>query len=149
MIQTIADEGQLFSINSNGLIAKRTQLYRPVRRGLFRLIPDEDQTNWLLLRTSDTEVTVLDQRGQRLFDVRALQSGRNTVRYHRLGAGIELISVQSGNFTMLYGLNGRILNDRPIPSDFPVALQFDERTNELYVLSGAQQAVELFSVRLR
>lgn len=149
MIQTIADEGQLFAINSNGLIAKRTQLYRPVRRGSFRLFPDEDQTNWLLLRTTDTEVTVLDQRGQRLFDVRALQSGRNTVRYHRLGAGIELISVQSGNFTMLYDLNGRIQNDRPIPGDFPVALQFDERTNELYVLSGAQQAVELFSIRLR
>ena len=149
IIQTIADEGQLFAINSNGLIAKRTQLYRPVRRGSFRLIPDEDQTNWLLLRTSDTEITVLDQRGQRLFDVRALESGRNNVRYHRLGAGIELISVQSGNFTMLYDLNGRILNDRPIPSNFPVALQFDERTNELYVLSGAQQAVELFSVRLR
>ena len=149
LIQTIADEGQLFSINANGLIASRTQLYRPVRRGVFQLFPDEDQTNWLLLRTTDTEVTILDQRGQRLFDVRALESGRNNVRYHRLGAGIELISVKSGRFTMLYDLNGRALNDRPIPGDFPVALQFDERSNELYVLSGANQAVQLFSIRLR
>lgn len=149
LIQTIADEGQLLAINLNGLVAKRTQLYRPVRRGTFRLFPDEDQTNWLLLRTTDTEVTVLDQHGQPKFDVRALQSGRNNVRYHRLGAGIELISVKSGNFTVLYDLNGHVLNDRPIPSDFPVALQFDERTNELYVLSGAQQAVLLFSIRLR
>ncbi|GAB4045259.1 hypothetical protein [Spirosoma litoris] len=149
LIQTIADEGQLLSINSNGLVAKRTQLYRPVRRGSFRLFPDEDQTNWLLLRTTDTEVTILNQQGQRLFDVRALQSGRNNVRYHRLGAGIDLISVKSGGFTTLYDLNGRIVGERPIPSDFPVALQFDERTNELYILSGAQQAVLLFSIRLR
>ncbi|AUD01701.1 hypothetical protein [Spirosoma pollinicola] len=148
-IRTITDEGQLLTINTTGLIAKRIQLYRPVRSGSFRLFPDEDQTNWLLLRTTDTELSVLDQQGQRRFDVRALQSGRNNVRYHRLGAGIELISVKSGGFTMLYDLNGRILNDRPIPSDFLVALQFDERTNELYVLSGAQQAVQLFSIRLR
>ena len=148
-IQTIADEGQLLTLTTNGLVAKRTQLYRPVRNGSFRLFPDEDQTNWLLLRTSDTEVSILDQQGQRRFDVRALQSGRNNVRYHRLGAGVELISVKSGGFTMLYDLNGRIMNDRPIPGDFPVALQFDERTNELYILSGAQQAVLLFSIRLR
>ncbi|MBD2704578.1 hypothetical protein IC229_28310 [Spirosoma sp. BT702] len=149
LIQTIADEGQLFTINLNGLIAKRTQLYRPVRSDKFRLFPDEDQTNWLLLRTTDTELTVLDQQGQRRFDVRALQSGRNNVRYHRLGAGVELISVKSGGFTTLYDMNGRIIGDRPIPSDFPVALQFDERTNELYILSGAQQAVQLFRIRIR
>ncbi|AQG80140.1 hypothetical protein [Spirosoma montaniterrae] len=148
-IQTITDEGELLSINTNGLIAKRTQLYRPVQNGEFRLFPDEEQTNWLLLRNTDTEVAVLDQQGQRRFEVRALQSGRNNVRYHRLGAGVELISVKSGGYTTLYDLNGRVVGDRPIPSDFPVAVQFDERTNELYVLSGAKQAVQLFSIRLR
>ena len=148
-IQTITDEGQLLTLNMNGLIAKRTQLFRPVRSGSFRLLPDEEQTNWLLLLTTDTEVTVLDQQGQRRFEVRALRSGRNDVRYHRLGAGIELISVKSGGFTTFYDFNGRIVGDRPIPSDFPVTLQFDERTNELSVLSGAERAVQLFSIRLR
>ena len=148
-IQTITDEGQLVTINTNGQIAKRTQLFRPVRSGSFRLFPDEDQTNWLLLLTTDTEVAVLDQQGQRRFEVRALQSGRNNVRYHRLGAGVELISVQSASFTTLYDLNGRIVGDRPIPGNFPVALQFDERTNELYILSAAQRAVQLFSIRLK
>lgn len=148
-IETITDQGQLLTLNSNGMIAKRTQLYRPIRRGLFRLFPDEDLTNWLLLRLSDTEITVLDQQGERRFDVRALQSGRNNVRYHRLGAGVEVVSVKSGNFTTLYDLNGRIIGDRPIPSDFPISLQFDERTNEIYILTSAKQAVELFSIRLR
>ena len=148
-ITTITEEGELLKLNPNGLIASRTQLYRPVRNGAFRLFPDEDQTNWLLLRTTDTEVSVLDQQGQQQFDVQALQSGRNTIRYHRLGAGVELISVKSGKFTTLYDRAGRVVGDRPIPSDFPVALQFDERTNELYILSGASQAVLLFSIRLR
>ena len=153
-IQTITDEGQLLTMNTNGLITKRTQLFRPVRSGSFRLFPDEEQSTWLLLLTTDTEVAVLDQQGQRRFEVRALQSGpssagRNSVRYHRLGAGVELISVQSGGFTTFYDLNGRVVGDRPIPGDFPVTLQFDERTNELYVLSGKGKAVQLFSIRIR
>ena len=149
LIQTIADEGQLLSILPSGLVAKRTQLYRPVRKGDFRLLPDQEQTSYLLLRTTDTEVAVLNQQGERRFEVRALPSGRNTVRYHRLGAGVELISVQSGGFSTLYDLSGKVIGDRPIPGNFPVALQFDERTNELYVLSGADRAVQLFSIRLR
>jgi hypothetical protein len=148
-IRTITEEGQLVTINSNGQIAKRTQLYRPIRRGSFRLFPDEEQTNWLLLLATDTEVAILDQQGQRRFEVHALQPGRNDVRYHRLGAGVELVSVKSGGFTTLYDLNGRIVGDRPIPSNFPVTLQFDERTNELSILSGSQRVVQLFSVRLR
>lgn len=148
-IRTITEEGQLVTINRNGQIAKRTQLYRPIRSGSFRLFPDEDQTNWLLLLATDTEVAVLDQQGQRRFEVHALQPGRNDVRYHRLGAGVELISVKSGNFTTLYDLNGRIVADRPIPGDFPVTLQFDERTNELSILSGSGRMMQLFSVRLR
>ena len=126
-IQTIADEGQLLSILPNGLITKRTQLYRPVRQGVFRLLPDQEQTTYLLLRTTDTEVAVLSQQGERRFEVRALLSGRNTVRYHRLGAGVDLISVQSGGFSTLYDLNGKVVGDRPIPGNFPVSLQFDER----------------------
>ncbi|CCH54666.1 hypothetical protein BN8_03861 [Fibrisoma limi BUZ 3] len=148
-IQTITEDGQLLRLNASGLIAARSQLYRPLRSGSFRLFPDEALTNWLLLRTTDTEVAVLDQQGNERFQVRALQSGRNNVRYHRLGAGVELITVKSGNFTTLYDLNGRAIGDRPIPSDFPVTLQFDERTNELYILSGVQKTVELFSIRLR
>ncbi|WP_077921817.1 hypothetical protein [Spirosoma sp. 209] len=148
-LQTITDEGQLLTLLTNGTVTKRTQLYRPVRSGTFRLLPDEEQTNWLVLRSTDTEVAILDQKGERRFEVRALQSGRNSIRYHRLGAGVELVSIKSGSFTTLYDLNGRIVGDRPIPSDFPVVLQFDERSNELYVLSSVQRAVNLYSIRVR
>lgn len=149
MIQTVSEEGQLLTLTNNGLIASRKQLFRPVRNGVFRLFPDEDQTNWLLLRTTDTEIAVLNQQGERRFEIRALLSGRNSVRYHRLGAGVDLISVKSGGFTTLYDLNGHIVGDRPIPGDFPVTLQFDERTNELYILSGTGKTAQLFSIRIR
>lgn len=149
LIQGITQEGERFQLTLNGLLAGRTQLYRTVRSDVFRLFPDEEMTDWLLLRTTDTEATILDQRGQRRFDVRALQSGRNGVRYHRLGAGVAVISVQSGGFARLYDPNGRIIGDRPIPALYPPTLQFDERTNELYVLSAVPNAVQLFSIRLR
>lgn len=148
-IQAITEQGELLKLHPNGLIASRTQLYRPIRDGSFRLFPDEAQTNWLLLRTTDTETALLDQQGTQRLDIRGLKPGESTVRYHRLGTGIELISIKSGNFTMLYTPEGRKIGDRPIPSDFPVSLQFDDRTNELYILSGISKAVQLFSIRIR
>ena len=148
-IQAMTEGGELLRLNANGLIASRNQLYRPVRAGSFRLFPDVSQQTWLLMRTSDTEAAILDQQGNERFAVRGLQPDKTNIRYHRLGGGIELISVKSGEFTTLYTLDGQRVGDRSIPGDFPVALQFDELTNELYVLTGVEKAVQLFSIRLR
>ncbi|GAA4419668.1 hypothetical protein GCM10023187_54200 [Nibrella viscosa] len=147
-IRLITEQGELLRLNNNGLIAERSQLYRPVRSGSFRLCPDDTQTSYILLRTTDTEIAVLDQQGQQRFDVRGLKPG-NQVQYHRLEAGVELISVKSGRFTTLYALDGRVIGDRAIPSDFPVRVQFSAITNQLYVLSGTGNTVQLFSIRLR
>lgn len=148
-MQAITEQGELLQLHPNGLIAARTQLYRPIRNGSFRLFPDEAQTNWLLLRTTDTETALLDQQGVQRLDIRGLKPGESVVRYHRFGTGIELISIKSGNFTTIYTPEGRKVGDLPIPSDFPVSLQFDDRTNELYILSGINKAVQLFSIRIR
>lgn len=149
MMQAVTTQGEVLDLHPNGLIAKRSQLYRPIRDGSFRLFPDAAQTNWLLLRTTDTETAILDQQGNLQLDIRGLKPGESNVRYHRLGTGVELISIKSGGFTDIYTLNRRKINDRPIPSDFPVVLQLDEQTGELYILSGISKAVQLFSIRIR
>lgn len=148
-VEVVSEEGELMQINPNGLIASRSQLYRPVRNGSFRLFPDVQQRDWLLLLTTDTEVAVLDKAGNRKFEIRGMQPGASAVQYHRLGGRVAVISVKSGRFTTLFTPDGRTIGDQPIPSDFPVTLQFDEQTNELYVLSGVAKAVQLFSIRLK
>lgn len=148
-IQAVTEQGEVLQLNETGLITNRNQLYRPVRAGSFRLFPDVSQQTWLLMRTSDTEAAILDQQGNDRFAVRGLQPDQTNIRYHRLSGGIEIISVKSGKFTTLYNLNGQRVGDRPIPGDFPVALQFDELTNELYILIGIEKAVQLYSIRLK
>ncbi|MCY7359515.1 MAG: hypothetical protein LH609_19075, partial [Rudanella sp.] len=140
-IQAMTQEGDQLRLNINGLITNRNQLYRPVRAGSFGLLPDVSLQTWLLMRSSDTEAAILDQQGNERFAVRGLKPGATTIRYHRLGGGIDLISVKSGTFTTLYSLNGQRVGDRSIPGDFPVQLQFDELTNELYILTGIEKAV--------
>lgn len=149
-IEVVSNDGEQLTLTQNGLIATRTQLYRTVRNGTYQLLPDVDQTGFIRLRTTDTEVTLLDEEGKEQFSIRGIRSGESDVRYHRLGAGVELVSVRSGRFTTLYDrFTGRILGDRPIPSDFPVALQFDETTNQLMIVSGHEASVQLFTIRLR
>lgn len=148
-IATITSSGELLSLNANGLMAKRNQLYRPLRGGLFRLFPDTEQTGYVLLRTTDTDVAVLDATGNRQFELRNLRPEETHLQYHRLGNGVDLLAVKSGNFTTLYTLTGQRIGDRPIPSLFPVTLQYDAQLNELYIVSSIQKAVQLFTIRLR
>lgn len=149
-IELISNDGEQITLTENGLIASRTQLYRTVRNGAYRLFPSVDQTEFLRLRTTDTEIAVLDDGGKEQFAIRGIRSGESDLRYHRLGAGVEVLSVQSGRFTTLYDrLSGRILGDRPIPGDFPVTLQFDETTNQLLIVSGYENTVQVFTIRLR
>lgn len=148
-IVTINANGTLITINPNGLIVSRKQLYRPLRDGTFRLFPDAEQTGYILLRTTDADVAVLDAQGNRRFELRGLKPDQTHVQYHRLGAGVEILAVKSGNFTTLYDLSGNRIGNRPIPSDFPVTLQYDDGSNELYIVSSIQKAVQLFSIRIR
>ncbi|MBO0935942.1 hypothetical protein J2I47_05235 [Fibrella sp. HMF5335] len=148
-IVTVNANGELITVGSNGLIISRKQLYRPLRDGTFRLFPDAEQTGYILLRTTDADVAVLDAQGNRRFELRGLKPDQTHVQYHRLGAGVEILAVKSGNFTTLYDLSGNRIGNRPIPSDFPVTLQFDDASNELYIVSSIQKAVQLFSIRIR
>ena len=148
-IVTITTNGELITAGPNGLITSRKQLYRPLRDGTFRLFPDAEQTGYILLRTTDADVAVLNAQGNRRFELRGLKPDQTHVQYHRLGASVEILAVKSGNFTTLYDLSGNRIGNRPIPSDFPVTLQFDDQSNELYIVSSIQKAVQLFSIRIR
>ncbi|GAB3901511.1 hypothetical protein GCM10028803_26320 [Larkinella knui] len=148
-ITTLTRQGELTSISSEGQILERNQLFRPIRRGSFQLLPEVNQNGYLLLRTSDTEAAILDRKGHSLFEVRGLRPGQTTIRYHVLGSGVSLISVKSGNFTTLYDLAGHPVGDRPIPGNFPVELQFSPTRNKLFVYSTDNKAVQIWSVKLR
>jgi len=148
-ITTMGKDGELLKLSPDGLVQERTQLYRPVRRGTFRLLPEEAQNGYILVRTTDTELAVLDRRGSQVFEVRGLVPGQTTIRYHVLGSGIQLISVKSGEFTTLYDLNGHTVGDRPIPSQYPVELQFSPLRNKLYVYSSTEKALQIWSIKLR
>jgi hypothetical protein len=150
-IHAVTDMGRLLRLNETGLIAEAHELFRPVRSGPFRLLPDLNQTDYLVLGTTDTEASVLNQTGGFRFDVRTLRAGQTLLRYHRLGAGVAVLSVKSGEFTSLYDLNtnGRLIGDRPVPGRFPVTIQFDELTNQLYILTAVNKSVQLYTVRLR
>jgi hypothetical protein len=148
-ITTLSRQGELISLSEDGQVLERNQLFRPIRRGSFRLLPEVNQNGYILLRTSDTEAAILDRKGNSLFEVRGLRPGQTTIRYHVLGSGVNLISVKSGNFTTIYDLAGHPIGDRPIPGNYPVELQFSPTRNKLFVYSTDNKAVQIWSVKLR
>ncbi|WP_128543617.1 hypothetical protein [Larkinella soli] len=149
VLTIMTKEGELVRMAEDGQIQERTQLYRPIRRGSFRSLPEVSQNGFLLLRVSDTEAAFLDRQGRQLFEVRGLRAGQTLIRYHVLGSGLNLVSIKSGNFTTLYRLNGRPVGDRPIPSQYPVGLQYSPTRNKLFVYSSAEKAVQVWSIKVR
>jgi len=148
-LTTLTRQGELIRLQEDGTVESRKQFYRPIRRGSFRLLPDENQKEFVLLRYTDTEAVVLDTTGRALLEVRGLPPGQTQIRYHVLTTGLRLISVKTGNFTSLYDLRGQAIGDRPVPSPFPVELQFDPGRNKLFVYSCTEKAVQVWSIKLR
>ncbi len=145
----VTTAGSLIHFDKKGMLISRKQLYRPFRGGTFQLFPDTEQTGFVLLRTTDTGIAVLDAEGNRGVELRNLKPASTHLQYHRMGNGLEILAVKSGLFTTLYTLAGKQIGDRAIPSLFPVTLQYDAQTGDLYIVSSVEKAVQLFTIRLQ
>ena len=145
----ITTAGKLLRFDKKGQLISQKQLYRPLRGGNFQLFPDTEQTGFVLIRSTDTGLAVLDAEGTRGVELRNLKPASTHLQFHRMGNGLDILAVKSGMFTTLYTLAGKQLGDRSIPSLFPVTLQYDAQTNDLYIVSSVQKAVQLYTIRLK
>ena len=125
----VTDGGELIRFNLQGAIAERTQLYRPSADARFTLCEDALGKTYVLLRQDDRSLGVLNQQGVLLFEKdffsqTALASGRLVAQYYDFGAGRQVFALtdQVQEFTYLFDEQGRLINDRPIESDFAIGL---------------------------
>ncbi|MGB3852679.1 MAG: hypothetical protein WA958_22130 [Tunicatimonas sp.] len=125
----VADGGELITVNLQGGIAERTQLYRPSADARFTLCEDALGKTFVLLRQDARSLGVLNQQGVLLFEKDffspgALASERLVAQYYDFGAGHQVYALtdQVQGFTYLFDEQGQLVNERPIESDFAVGL---------------------------
>jgi hypothetical protein len=125
----VTDGGELITVNLEGGITERTQLYRPSADARFTLGEDALGKTFVLLRQDARSLGVLNQQGVLLFEKDffspgALASGRLVAQYYDFGAGHQVYALtdQVQGFTYLFDEQGQLVNGRPIESDFAVGL---------------------------
>ena len=140
-LTTVTDGGELITFNLAGSITQRVQLYRPSAEARFTLCEDALGKTFVLVRQDQESLGVLDRQGVLLFEKdffspSALASQRLEAQYYDFGASTEIYAItdQIQEFTYLFDRQGRLINDRPVESDYAIGLLYseDQQTFRLY-----------------
>lgn len=144
----VSEMGELITVSTTGTILERKQLLRPAASTRFRTVFDQNTRDWLLVRSSDTKVALLDKTGQELFELANVLPNAY-LQYHYFGPDNRIISIKSGNYTSLFDTRGKKLGDQPIPSDLPVQLTYQASYNKLFIFGKTSDSYQSWSIKLR
>ena len=140
--------GELLRIDLSGQIIERRQLYRPESSTHFRTLFDSNALDWLLVRSSDTRVSILDKEGTELFQIGNI-SPNSTLQYHYFGVDNRFISINSGGYTSIFDLTGRRLGDKPIPSEVPVRLSYQASYYKIFIFGRSAGKYQTWTIKIR
>lgn len=137
---TITKNGELISFNLLGEITRQEQLFRPEVDASFRLVADEEERTFLILRQSRNRMSLLDSKGILLFEKDYLGAARIFVQYFNFGTDRELIAVTDPQeeFTFLYDMQGNMVKVEPLKSCCPLSVRYLEKENAFYLYKAYQ-----------
>jgi hypothetical protein len=148
LIHLVNDIGEVIKVNLNGNIVEKLQLYRPDQESSFQIVPDALNNTYVISRQDFNNVSILDQKGETIFERELLFTEDLKVQFYNFSAGNEIYvftDAQQG-FTYLYDGNGNLINMQPIESGFKIGLLYSEVNNKykLYSCYGNQFSVQSF-----
>ncbi len=145
LFTTITKGGELLSFNLNGKITRQAQLFKPEINSSFRLVQDNTGNGFLIVRQSANRLSLLDSKGNLLFEKDYLGAAKVLVQYFYFGADKELIAVTDPQeeFSYLYDREGNLLNYEPLNSCCPVSIQLQEESGNYHVYKGYGGKVSL------
>ena len=124
--------GSVVTVNLQGKVLNREQLYRPSKRALFDLVPESSNgRSSVIVRQEQGRVTLFDQDLNELFEKRYVTSAPKIVQYFHFGGANRIYAVtETGpQKTYLYDSEGNLIGNRILESSQPVALYYNEATN--------------------
>ena len=125
-LTTITNDGEIVSMNLEGQILKRNQLYKPNPETTFTDIPDALGVSHLFVRRDENRLAVLNLEGEVLFEKDYLSSNDLEWQYYNFGGGNEIIIVldKEQEFAYLYDRRGQLINYQPVSASHKIALLY-------------------------
>ncbi|OON70193.1 hypothetical protein B0919_05520 [Hymenobacter sp. CRA2] len=140
-LTVVNQHAELVTFTLSGEVVQRRRLTTWSRSSSFRLVADQDQQSYAVVRDDGQgRTTVLDAAGRILADRRFVTSGEKPVQLFRFGARRALVITEPGPAkAYLFDTQSRLVGGEPFDSSAPtVGLTYDAGANayQLYRVVG-------------
>lgn len=144
----VSTDGQVIEVSFNGEVVNRNQLEKDDRDSEFKLIPDQNQNQFIILSKTFNQLKVFNSKQEVLFNIRVSEE-RLVYQYFDFGSDRQIFAVTDPlqNFTYLYDLSGNLLTNLPLDSSGPIQISFDQRANQyaIHTIMGDQMITYFLS----
>ncbi|MDZ7898177.1 MAG: hypothetical protein U5N85_09150 [Arcicella sp.] len=146
----VSEKGELYKISLSGKIIDKKQLFRPNNEVKFSIAVNERGNDWVLMRTDNKEVVVIDKNEQELFTVSSSIYGKKSLIYYNLGIGGKFFAINNGYSTYnFYNENGGYIGGLPIESEYKPRLSYSDSYQKVIMNITTPTTVETWSVKIR
>lgn len=141
----VSASGMVSKYNMEGESVNTEQLYKPSANTSFRLLSSSSRRSFFILRQDLRRVALLTKNGETLFEKDYLSPEEMMVQYFFFGTEKEFVAVTDTvqDFSYLYDLSGKLINDQPIESNNEIELYYSERESKYYVYSAYERKLSI------
>lgn len=141
----VSASGMISKFNMEGEVLNTEQLYKPSANTSFRLLSSASGRSFFILRQDLRRVALLTKDGETLFEKDYLSPEEMKVQYFFFGTEKEFVAVTDTvqDFSYLYDLSGKLINDQPIESNNEIGLYYSESESKYYVYSAYERKLSI------
>jgi hypothetical protein len=149
-IVLLSEKGELYRVSLSGKIIDKKQLFRPNNEVKFSIAMNERGNDWVLMRTDNKEVVVIDKNEHELFMVSSSVYGKKALLYYNLGIGGKFFAINNGYSTYnFYDESGNYIGGLPIESEYKPRLSYSDSYQKVIMNITTLTSIETWSVKIR
>ena len=142
-LTVVTQHGERVSFNLSGDVVSRGRVATWSRTSSFRLVPDQRQHSYVVVREDGGKLALFEPNGRQLLTQAFVTSGTKPVQYFDFGSGrrVFVLTEPGPHKAYLYDAQGHLLNGQPFDSSAPgVDLNYEPATNiyQLYRTFGTE-----------
>lgn len=146
-LTAVTNTGDLLSVNLEGNIVRKDQLYKESIEDVFQLVNASDANDYIVTKVSNNTLSIFNRNLEELFQVN-INSQNLVYQYYQFTPNNELIIVtdQENDLNYLYDLKGRTLHKEPLPSGKKIAVLFSEAQSKYEVYCTVDNKIQLLTL---
>ena len=126
-LTTVTNDGQIVTFNLEGKFLKREQLYKVTSSDRFQLAISSNRSDFVIARSDDESVTILDSKGAEMFTHRYFTPNL-FLKYYIFSSDnkVFVLTDKDKNYTYLYNQDGKVLHALPLETGAEIAMLYFE-----------------------